>query len=143
VGKVVWRYLDGLSIGEIAAKVGVSKTSVYNLIELKNTLAFKLALYHKIAVDLAKKGSNIQPYADIIRELLEMYGIDKSAAWRTVVAIPSACYKIGIEPYNLMAFLQKFEQFVINSKAKNQKEVFENVRSSLDTYFSFVRRKIG
>jgi hypothetical protein len=40
---------------EIAAKVGVSKTSVYNVIELKNTLAFELALYHKIAVDLAKK----------------------------------------------------------------------------------------
>ena len=70
-----------------------------------------------------------------------MYGIEKSAALRTVAAIPSACFKIGIEPYNLMTFLHKFEQFVINSKAKNQKEVFENVRSSLDTYFSFVRRK--
>ena len=41
---------------EIAAKVGVSKTSVHNIIERKNTLAFKLALYHKIAVDLTKKG---------------------------------------------------------------------------------------
>ena len=44
---------------DIAAKVGISKTSVYNVIELKKTIGFRLALYHKIAIDLAKKGLNI------------------------------------------------------------------------------------
>jgi hypothetical protein len=50
---------------------------VYNIIESKNTLGFKLSLYHKIAVDLAKKGLTIDDYADIIRagKLLEKYGI--------------------------------------------------------------------
>jgi predicted DNA-binding protein YlxM (UPF0122 family) len=55
VKQVIWWYLDGLSMEEIAAKVGISKTSVYNVIQMKNTLEFKLTLYHEIAVDQPKK----------------------------------------------------------------------------------------
>jgi hypothetical protein len=67
---------------EIVAKVGISKTSVYNIIALKNTIGFKLALYHTTAEKLAKEGLNIHDYADFIRteKLLEGYGIDDGAA---------------------------------------------------------------
>jgi predicted DNA-binding protein YlxM (UPF0122 family) len=56
VKQVIWWYLDGLSMEEFAAKAGISKTSVHNVIQLKNTLEFKLTLYHEIAVDQPKKG---------------------------------------------------------------------------------------
>ena len=139
VRKVIWWYLHGLSMEEIATKVGISKTSVYNVIELKNTLGFKLSLYHKIAVDLAKKGLNINDYADIIRagKLLEKYGVHKSAAWQAVADFSIACFKIGIEPYKLVAFLDRFERFVATSKAKSLKEVFEYAKTSISAYFSF------
>jgi predicted DNA-binding protein YlxM (UPF0122 family) len=143
VRKVIWWYLHALSMEEIAAKVGISKTSVHNVIESKNTLRFKLSLYRKIAVDLAKKGLNIDDYADIIRagKLLEKYGIHKSAAWHAVAAIPIACFKIGIEPYKLVAFLHRFEQLVAISKAKTLKDAFEYAKTSVSTYFFFLRRK--
>ncbi len=110
---------------EIADKVGISKTSVHNVIELKNTLGFKLALYHEIAVNLAKKRLNIHDFAEIIRagKMLEKYGIEKSAAWQAIAAIPIACFKIGIEPYKLIAFLNRFEQFVATSKVESKGSV--------------------
>lgn len=142
--KVIWWYLHGLSLEEIANKVGISKTSVYNLIEMKNTLGFKLALYHEIAVHLAKKGLNIDDYADIIRagKLLEKYGIHKSAAWHVVSAIPIACFKIGIEPGKLIVFLHRFEQFVATSKVKSLKEAFEFAKTSMSAYFSYLGYKM-
>ena len=55
---------------------------MYNIIALKNTIGFKLALYHTTAEKLAKEGLNIHDYADFIRteKLLEGYGIDDGAA---------------------------------------------------------------
>jgi hypothetical protein len=137
-------YLDGLSMKEIADKVGISKTSVYNIIDLKNTLGFKLALFHEIAINLAKKRLNIDDFGEIIRagKLLEKYGIDKGTAWQAIAAIPIACFQIDIEPRNLIAFLHRFEQFVAISKVKSLKEAFELAKTSVSTYFSFMHRKI-
>jgi hypothetical protein len=102
---------------------------------------------HLISLDCswsAKKGLNIHDYADIIcaGKMLQRYGIHKGAAWHLNSAIPIACFKLGVEPYKLIAFLHRFEQFVAISKAKGLKEAFECAKTYVSTYFSLKRRKI-
>jgi predicted DNA-binding protein YlxM (UPF0122 family) len=140
--QVISAYLDGLSMEEIAAKVKISKGSVWKIIHM-HPHVIKFVLFHEIALVLATKGLNIRDFADIVRagKLLERYGVNKHAAWRAVADIPIACFKLGIQPDRLISFLHRFEQFVIDSKVKNKSELYQFVRSSIESYFYCLQLK--
>ena len=77
--RIVWElYLGGKTLDLIADLTGISKTSVFNIVQDMASHDPDYVLMRTLAVNLRKNGSDLSQYASIIRisSLLEEYGVD-------------------------------------------------------------------
>jgi hypothetical protein len=77
--QVLFGWLKGLSVREIAREVGVSGGSVSNILRNLKNLDSLLSLFRALVIHLKKDGLDVIKYSDLIAcwNYLEREGIDK------------------------------------------------------------------
>lgn len=99
----VWKlYMSrgGMSLGDISKLVGISKTSVYNIIRSMEKKDPDFPLMRALIENLHKDGTDVRQYADILRifEILEENDIDHDIAEDMIKSILLTCYQENWEP---------------------------------------------
>ena len=111
--RTVWElYFGGKTLDLIADLTGISKTSVFNIVQDTASHDPDYVLMRTLAVNLRKNGSDLSQYASIIRisSLLEEYGVDYATGEDLLGKFLSTCYKLQWEPSVAVLTLQKFSQ---------------------------------
>jgi hypothetical protein len=111
--RIVWElYLGGKTLDLIAELTGISKTSVFNIVQDTASHDPDYVLMRTLAVNLRKNGSDLSQYASIIRisSLLEEHGVDFATGEDLIGKLLSTCYKLQWEPSVAVLTLQKFSQ---------------------------------
>jgi DNA-binding XRE family transcriptional regulator len=152
------------SLGQIAKHLGISKTTMFNIIESKGKEDPEFVLARHLAVNLDKNGTSIREYAGGIRvsKLFEEYGIAQEEGeemiqqllvalhkehWKPADAIADLsevskmAYDFGFTPLKLMLARAQYKQ-IINNKNRGEEELATFVRDHKvirDNYQEFTR----
>ena len=111
--RIVWElYLGGKTLDLIAELTGISKTSVFNIVQDTASHDPDYILMRRLAVNLRKNGSDLSQYTSIMRmsSLLAEYGVDYATGEEILEKFLSSCYKLKWDPSDAVLTLQKFSQ---------------------------------
>lgn len=100
------------SMGWIAQKCGISKSSVFNIVNAKMAEDPDFTLMRYLVVNLEKTGIDVPKYGSAIRihHLLEEYGIDAETGESIMEKILTMCYREHWDPSVAIAALKRFEE---------------------------------
>jgi hypothetical protein len=100
------------SMGWIAQKCGISKASVFNIVNAKMAEDPDFTLMRYLVVNLGKNGIDVPKYASVIRiqNLLEEYGIGGEIGESIMEIILTMCYREHWDPSLAIAALKRFEE---------------------------------
>jgi hypothetical protein len=110
-------YLKGDLITKICRRVGISRSSSYNLIDDLKKTDPNFPLMRALAVNLKRNGSDLGKYAASLRihEILEEFGIDQLSGEKLLKEVVVECYKENWKPFDAInayrTFLESAEQF--------------------------------
>ena len=109
--RTVWElYLGGKTLDLIADLTGISKTSVFNIVQDMGSHDPDYILMRTLAVNLRKNGSDLSQYASIIRisSLLDEYGVDYATGEELLGKFLPTCYKLQWDPSVPVHALRQF-----------------------------------
>jgi hypothetical protein len=100
------------SMGWIAQKCGISKSSVFNIVNAKMAEDPDFTVMRYMVVNLGKNGIDVPKYASAIRiqNLLKEYGIDADTGESIMEKILTMCYREHWDPTVAIAALKRFEE---------------------------------
>lgn len=100
------------SLGWIAQKCGISKTSVFNIVNAKIAEDPDFTLFRYLVVNLEKTGIDVPEYGSAIRiqNLLKEYGVDAEMGESLMEKILTMCYREHWDPSLAIAALKRFEE---------------------------------
>lgn len=105
-------YLKGDPVTWIREKIGISRSSCYNLIADLEKVDPNIELMRALAVNLRRNGSDVSSYANSnrIHNLLEELGMSQNAGGELIEGVVDGCYRENMDPYDAIRAFKEFSE---------------------------------
>jgi YesN/AraC family two-component response regulator len=134
INQVVSMYMAGSSMKDVAESVGLSKTTVFEILHSSDTPDCPIFQCHNLAINLRKYRLNTKQYIDLIRarNILNQQGIDPHVAISEVRDVVEMCYSQDLHLQTLATSFSNFRNFVSSVNSDSP----EHLKLILDESFN-------